>query len=246
METWIKACDGRKYEPLKAPAGPLGSYFDWVTRTMSRIVASTTSMNVSTSASASTTTGSSAPSSSTSGPPKPSTAANQLPPASPSPGKPPPPSDTPKPLMSLLIVVVTTANAQGSTIPFTTTQITVLPPPSGSIAPTSAPTTSFSTPQIAGTAAGGAAFLALAIGVLFYILHRRRRNKSYAYSPATWDPNFSSDRKPKLPDIDGSGSTGYESHAAIGSGAAVTEKKKAIGMKDKVKKGVKKAVKKGA
>ncbi|KAL7780583.1 hypothetical protein CFE70_010608 [Pyrenophora teres f. teres 0-1] len=57
----------------------------------------------------------------------------------------------------------------------------------------------FGTTAIAGTAAGGTVGLALIVGLIYFLM-RRRKHRAFKPSPADmWDPTHHTDRKPTLP-----------------------------------------------
>lgn len=96
------------------------------------------------------------------------------------------------------------------------------------------------TPTIAGAAAGGTAFLALAIGAVLYILRRRKRHRKNMRDSGEgrWDPNRGVDvhagREAKLPDVGlrggdergdgGMGEVGGREIQAGGRASGVSEK----------------------
>ncbi|KAF2029980.1 hypothetical protein EK21DRAFT_89392 [Setomelanomma holmii] len=64
------------------------------------------------------------------------------------------------------------------------------------------------TPMIAGAAAGGTAFLALAIGTVLYILRRRKHTRSLPSRTESWDPSGGMHGKRTLPDAEQVGEVG--------------------------------------
>jgi hypothetical protein len=65
-----------------------------------------------------------------------------------------------------------------------------------------------STTTIAGTAAGGTVGIALTIGLILFLLRRRKRRASPASSADIWEPSRNTSPKPKLPQINNDSSFG--------------------------------------
>jgi len=94
------------------------------------------------------------------------------------------------------------SNTTPSTLETTTQTTSLASPSASSSSPALAPLPPSSTPTIAGAAAGGTAFLAVALGALFYLLRRRKRSQSKASTTQHWNPDVGVGR-PTLPDISG-------------------------------------------
>jgi hypothetical protein len=228
MGTFMDACIGRQFGPLAKPPGTLGDdYFDFVASThlSSSLMVKT---HVSTSTSSSDAPVSIAPISTPDSPSTTSTpqTSDQAQPSSrmltktsaassPSPSQgvaiaPNPsvsgaPNNPPQPTN---VPAQTPDNNNNNALGTHTPPQAANPstnPSSSSLADTDTSVKpAFSHTQVAGTAAGGTAFLALIIGSIFYFLRRRRHARSLASTPQSWDPN----RKARLPEVGGFGGNG--------------------------------------
>ena len=114
-------------------------------------------------------------------------------------------SAPPPPPPAVITQVITETLSNGITHIHTTLST---PPPSSSLPPKPQTYPPNTTATIAGAAAGGTVFLALALGSMFYILRRRKRSRSLASTPERWDPSAGGHGKPTLPDVEGHGHVG--------------------------------------